>query len=630
MSAFLLPRRAAALLCAVLIPLSGHAQNFAEGLPSGTETDSAAESEAAEGIPSGAESNGSPPASLAGEIRFDEAREAVWRRDLPRMESLLDAGLDPDIRGSRGETLLIRAVNEGFTAMADLLLSRGADPNLPDDEGKTAAWFAARGGTEGPALLRRLMEAGARLDTMDNEGISPLFNAVYRSGSSFSLILAWEEENSPLFSGRESRRSRYLSAALLELCRLPGRDAEVRALLKAGADFSAFTGTENGNFFVRRIQKWYLPLLLGGGMPVNIQDREGRTFLMEAGRSGELTRLLLDAGADPRIADKDGLTALMGAFEENTIAMLLEAGADARARDKNGQTVFHHLFFMNRNELRLLADAGADINAPDNDGITPIMKAIDTGTSSTFLDEPRRYVAALLELGADPLVKNSGGKTLLLVYLETCSLRYVDPELVRLFLDLGIDPAEADAAGVSPLTIVLTEKARHDGAEEVRSMILDAADRSAVREARSRAGRENRRQFVSELPERSRASLPLLLPLALIGLSTWTREGIYRDSPEDNIMGPVNAALTFGTAGAAAGFSLILTVTGGWGGGFKNLGKVLIAFLGGSAAGLIAGTAACLSPAIRDAFKTNRFLYYLPPAAAGVVFTIGLVTIWLD
>jgi hypothetical protein len=258
------------------------------------------------------------------------------------------------------------------------------------------------------------------------------------------------------------------------------------------------------------------------------------------------------------------------------------------------------------------------------------MKAVITGTTSNFLDEPRSSVAALLELGADPLVKNSGGKTLLLVYLEACSLRYIDPELVRLFLDLGIDPAEADAAGVSPLTVVLTEKARHGGAEEVRSMILDAADRSAVREARSRIGRENRRQFVSKLPERSLASLPLLLPLAFIGLSAWTREGIYRNNPKDNAMGAVNAAITFGAAGAAAGFSLILTVTDGWGGGLGNLGKIFIAFLGGSAAGIIAGTAAYLNPAIRGAFQTNRFLYYLPPAAAGVVFTIGMVNIWLD
>jgi hypothetical protein len=34
-------------------------------------------------------------------------------------------------------------------------------------------------------------------------------------------------------------------------------------------------------------------------------------------------------------------------------------------------------------------------------------------------------------------------------------------------------------------------------------------------------------------------------------------------------------------------------------------------------------------PSTRSAFQKNPFLYYLPPAAAGIIFTIAVVQIWL-
>ena len=49
---------------------------------------------------------------------------------------LLDRGADPNLPDLNGKTPLMKVINRHF-ATAQLLLERGADPNLPDRDGKT-------------------------------------------------------------------------------------------------------------------------------------------------------------------------------------------------------------------------------------------------------------------------------------------------------------------------------------------------------------------------------------------------------------------------------------------------------------------------------------------------------------
>jgi ankyrin repeat protein len=66
--------------------------------------------------------------------------------------------------------------------VVQLLLERGADPNIRNDNGKTALWLALQVGCHDPKkglpVIKLLLEAGADVNIRDNEGQTPLQWAV--------------------------------------------------------------------------------------------------------------------------------------------------------------------------------------------------------------------------------------------------------------------------------------------------------------------------------------------------------------------------------------------------------------------------------------------------------------------
>ena len=159
----------------------------------------------------------------------------------------------------------------------------------------------------------------------------------------------------------------------------------VTALLRGGADVNA-KDNAGYNAILRAIQKANKDiadlLVEDPKLEVNAQGTNSSTVLISyVWREKEDTvRELLARGADPRLPDGDGDTALHGAAQRgnvNLIEMLLAAGADPNARNKVGGTALMWTATYGRQEAaRVLLAKGADASFKDRGGMTAAAWAV--------------------------------------------------------------------------------------------------------------------------------------------------------------------------------------------------------------------------------------------------------------
>ncbi len=108
----------------------------------------------------------------------------------------------------------------------------------------------------------------------------------------------------------------------------------------------------------------------------NIRDGKGNTLLMLASYNGqlEMTRVLLENGGDPQLANDMGQIPLAGAAFKGDLKMaqlLIEHGAEVNARMADGKTPLMFAAMFNRTEIiDLLLENGADASLQSMDGST--------------------------------------------------------------------------------------------------------------------------------------------------------------------------------------------------------------------------------------------------------------------
>ncbi|XP_016398403.1 ankyrin repeat domain-containing protein 50-like [Sinocyclocheilus rhinocerous] len=351
-------------------------------------------------------------------------RRALQREDSVR--ALLDSGIsvnrtDP----SDGRTLLAAAAHAGLVDVAALLLCRGADPLLNDNQGQTALTLAARQGQVGvlQMLLEWVQEQGSKspaaqalLEHVDSEGWTALRSA------------AWG-----------------------------GHKEAVRLLLEAGAEID---GCDSDGRTALRAAAWggheeILLTFLDHGAEVDRSDREGRTPLIAAAYMGhkEAVEILLNAGANLNLADGDGRTALSvaalcvpsaagGRGHGEVVSLLLERGADPEHKDTDGMTPLLLASYEGHEEVvELLLEAGANVDESPGShpsAITPLLAAAALGHAST--------VNRLLFWGAAVDGIDGEGRTALCLAAAKGSV-----EVVRALLDRGLDENHKDDLGWTPL-----------------------------------------------------------------------------------------------------------------------------------------------------------------------------------
>jgi len=326
-------------------------------------------------------------------------------------------------------TPLSLAAQHDFPQAAQVLLDRGAAPNLPDTRGETPLMAAAAAGSE--LVIRVLHCGGASLAATDRDGNTALDLARMAGHDLVSSFLespscdpaavadlvkahrlvreanAWAARptsTDALYGEALELRESVLGATHLDV-------TWIRARLDERVRFAAFDG-----------DLWRVRRLVGMGGSVNASGFGGMTALMSAAQSGdlELVRYLLEQGANPNARDSMyAMMPLQHAFvggNEDVVILLLEHTQDVNATGADGVTALHAAAFgwpdLYSTERRkefveatyLLLERGADVDGRLRDkGWTPLMVAANREHEAT--------VRLLYCYGASPVSEDEAGQT---------------------------------------------------------------------------------------------------------------------------------------------------------------------------------------------------------------------------
>ena len=261
-----------------------------------------------------------------------------------------------------GYTPLHAAAENGQTAVAELLIEKGADieaaySGLSMKERMEELWSGTRGDAFPPPawatrplhlaasyghkdVVELLIAKGARIEARDTGGATPLLAAT-RNGHKDIVVL------------------------------LLARNAQIET-----KDLSGYTpllaAAENGH-------KEVVELLLDRGTNLNTVDKRGRTAVYVAAYEGhtDVVRSLVARGADVN-APAENSTPLFCAVHRRDTAMvkfLLRAGANPN-RGYKGVTALHVAMPEDLKDIAAaLVAGGADVNAKADDGQTPLLLA---------------------------------------------------------------------------------------------------------------------------------------------------------------------------------------------------------------------------------------------------------------
>lgn len=295
---------------------------------------------------------------------------AVARGDVLLIQEFVKAGYDLRSKTTRGVPLLFYAAFNSRFGVYEWLTANGSNPAERTAQNETLLMTVAEVGRE--PLLRRLLNSGANVDDQDSNGRTALMTAARG-----------------------------------------GRLDSVQLLLKARArsDITDNIGSTVLHYAAASGKRAVLQALLERPIPINAENKNGNTALITAlaRQRWDAMQYLIDRGAS-LTSSKVSAEAVAAELIDKNQPRMLQRYTEAypslkELLQRDPRWLQHAAKTSGKGTIGFLADLGARINHPGSDGLTPLMTAASAGNLET--------VRALLELKADPSVRDRHGQTAL-------------------------------------------------------------------------------------------------------------------------------------------------------------------------------------------------------------------------
>ena len=274
------------------------------------------------------------------------------------------------------------------------LLAKGADPNVPDRNGRTAVHGAAS--ISATETMQALLKAGGNPNRRDKDGNTPLHLASAAApvtGFVATIRLLLRADADPGIANGEGRTPLHIAVTRHE------QPAAVEALLAHGADANRRDrwGSTPLHAALGHNPGW--PGWAGSGVPGIVgpllANGDGLTalqvFVRESIGSGQTAALLLEAGADPDRKYPDGDALLHAAIRSGgsrgkvkVVEALLAGGAEPCARDAKRYTPYHIASEGGAIQYALSRAGGGDLACDNRDG-----EAAEGGTGEARMMQAR-------------------------------------------------------------------------------------------------------------------------------------------------------------------------------------------------------------------------------------------------
>jgi ankyrin repeat protein len=272
----------------------------------------------------------------------------------------------------------LTGIEEGVSYVGQTVLPRG---------GWSAAMFAAREGAA--SAVRALGDAGANLNLVDPEGTSALVIAVINGH--YDVVAALLEKGAdPNVADIKGMTPLYAAVDMHTVPTTFGRPDPPVAVIEGSVDAVKMLLAAGANPNAR-LKDAILKRVYNPG---DNRLGDGATPFMRAARGADVAvmRVLLDGGADPKLAQKNG----------NSPLMLTASAGSGRGSDNNPDRVTEAQAIE---ALRFALGLGVDINEANAAGDTVMHVA-----STTNLGSPA-VIQFLFDEGARLDVKNKAGRT---------------------------------------------------------------------------------------------------------------------------------------------------------------------------------------------------------------------------